>query len=224
MPHTNFLPKALVPVRKIPVLEIIILQLKNYGFSEITLCVYYLGDTIKEYFGNGTKWNVNINYSEEDMPLGTAGPLKIVQNLPRHFLVLNCDILTDLDFGLFFNTHTYHDHHFTIAGFRKEFQIDYGLLHVDGKNKLIKLEEKPEVLMINSGIYAVCKDILDLIPPHITFSIDQLISCLIVNHFDISVHPFDGYWKDIGSLTEFEKVTTELELGHLLPAYAVNQR
>lgn len=101
-PYTIVLPKPLMPIGDYPILEVIIRQLALQGFEKITLAVNHQAELLEAFFGNGSKWNINITYSLEDEPLGTMGPLKLIQDLPEHFLVMNGDILTDLAYGTFF--------------------------------------------------------------------------------------------------------------------------
>ena len=97
-PYTVVLPKPLMPIGEFPILEVIIRQLVFHGFTHITLSVNHQYEIIKAFFGDGSKWNVNIDYSLENEPLGTMGPLKLINELPDNFLVMNGDILTDLDY------------------------------------------------------------------------------------------------------------------------------
>ena len=104
-PYTVSLPKPLVPIGEMPILEIIILQLARSGFDHITLTVNHLADIIRAFCGDGSKWGIKIDYSLEDKPLSTMGPLKLISDLPDNFLIMNGDVLTDLDFGQFYDEH-----------------------------------------------------------------------------------------------------------------------
>ncbi len=118
-PYTIVLPKPLVPIGETPILEIIIKQLIRHGFTHITLTVNHMEDIIKAFFGDGSKWNINIDYSLEDKPLSTMGPLKLIDDLPNDFLIMNGDILTDLNFGEFYNNHIENNNIFTISFTKK---------------------------------------------------------------------------------------------------------
>ena len=98
-PYTHLLPKPLMPIGEIPILEIVVRQLTYFGFSHITLAVNHQANVIKSFFGNGSKWNIKIDYSFEDKQLSTMAPLKLINDLPNNFLVMNADILTDLNYG-----------------------------------------------------------------------------------------------------------------------------
>jgi NDP-sugar pyrophosphorylase family protein len=96
-PYTVVLPKPLMPIGEYPILEVVIRQLAKHGFTRITIAVNHQAELIKAFFGDGSKWHVQVDYSLEDEPLGTMGPLKRIADLPEHFLVMNGDVLTDLD-------------------------------------------------------------------------------------------------------------------------------
>ena len=104
-PYTKVFPKSMMPIGKFIILEIVIKQLKFYGFKHITISVGHQANLIKAFFGNGSKYKISIDYSLEKKPLGTMGPLKIIKDLPQNFLVLNGDVLTDLNFDKFYNYH-----------------------------------------------------------------------------------------------------------------------
>ena len=114
-PYTVVLPKPLMPIGDYPILEVIIRQLKEYGFTRITIAVNHQAEIIKAFFGNGSKWNINIDYSLEEKALSTMAPLKLINDLPDNFLVMNGDILTDLDFGQFYENHSKNNNIFTIS-------------------------------------------------------------------------------------------------------------
>ncbi|MFX0094260.1 MAG: sugar phosphate nucleotidyltransferase, partial [Candidatus Hodarchaeota archaeon] len=127
-PYTAILPKPLMPITDIPILEIILRQLKHYGFNRITLAVGYLAELIQAYLGTGKKWGIEINYSREDINLGTIGPLSLIDDLDQSFLVMNGDVLTDLNYRALFDFHQQSDNLVTIASFTKKVHIDLGVL------------------------------------------------------------------------------------------------
>lgn len=223
MPYTNSLPKALLPICGYPILEIIIRQLRYFGFTGITLSVYHFAEIIMEYFGTGEKWDVKLNYSLEKSPLGTAGPLMLLNDLPDNFLVTNCDILTDLNFELFFENHLKNNNIFTIAGYKKKYKIEYGILEVNPSNRLVRIEEKPETLLTNAGVYIANKRILDFIPENVNFGIDRLINNMLLQHLNVSVYPFHGCWQDIGSIEEYKKAVQEFEIEKMTSLQMCNQ-
>jgi NDP-sugar pyrophosphorylase family protein len=136
-PYTTVFPKPLMPVGDLPILEVVIRQLKRRGFDEIIMAVGHLKELIQAFFQDGVAWGVDIRYSFEDQPLGTAGPLKLIENLDDRFLVMNGDILTTLDFSEFFEGHAKSDAICTIAAYPKPVKIDLGVLETEGSNRVI---------------------------------------------------------------------------------------
>jgi NDP-sugar pyrophosphorylase family protein len=198
-PYTVVLPKPLMPIGDFPILEVIIKQLVYHGFNSITLAVNHQADLIKAFFGNGAKWNVKIEYSIEDTPLGTMGPLKLIDNLPDDFLVMNGDVLTNLSFSNFFDNHTSNKRLFTISSFRRKHFIDYGVLETCNNSMLTGFVEKPEKeYTVSMGVYMLNKDIISFIPNNQPFGFDNLMLKLLSEKKQVSVQNFNGYWLDIG--------------------------
>ena len=157
-PLTRVLPKPLMPIGKFTILEIVIRQLKFYGFKHITIAVNHQAKLIKAFFGNGKKFKISIDYILEKKPLGTMGPLKGIVDLPENFLVMNGDILTDLNFNKLYNSHLKNKNLFTISSHKRKELIDYGLLKSNKKNYLTKFLEKPnKTYQVSMGIYVLRK-------------------------------------------------------------------
>lgn len=125
-PYTTILPKPLMPIGDKPILDIVIRQLRHYGFTDITLAVGYLAELLMAYFGNGDRFGVNIQYSREEQPLGTAGPIALVDGLVEPFLVMNGDVLTTLNFRELMAYHRSSDAIATIATYSRSVKIDLG--------------------------------------------------------------------------------------------------
>jgi len=204
-PYTMTLPKPLVPLGDKPILERIILQLKKCGFTHVTITVNHMADIIKAFFGDGSKWDITIDYTLETMPLSTMGPLTLVKDLPDDFLVMNGDVLTDLDFSNFYEYHVGKKSIFTIGSFRRSEMIDFGLLHHDSNNILTKFEEKPRYdFLVSMGVYMVNKSVLDFIPKETFFGFDHLMYKLLEQKKEVNVFEFDGFWLDIGRPSDYE--------------------
>jgi len=205
-PYTVSFPKPLVPVGDMPILEIIIRQLKKYGFTHITITVNHLAEIIKAFFGDGTKWDIRIDYTLEEVPLSTMGPLTLINDLPENFLVMNGDVLTDLDFGKFFDSHISNEHEFTIGSYRRKEKIDYGVLIANKKGHLVGFEEKPVYdFLVSMGIYMLNRSVVNEIPPNSFFGFDHLMKRLIGKNTPPSIFEFEGYWLDIGRPDDYEK-------------------
>jgi len=216
-PYTISLPKPLVPVGDMPILEIIIRQLSKSGFDHITITVNHLADIIRAFFGSGEKWNVKIDYSLEDRPLSTMGPLKLIHDLPENFLVMNGDVLTDLDFNELYNYHEKNENIFTVSAFSREQKVDYGVLEIGMDNKLINFVEKPtNQYNVSMGVYIASKKILDYIPENQFYGFDHLMLDLIKEGQPATVKVHSGYWLDIGRPDDYEKACNEFDNSGIL--------
>lgn len=198
-PYTVVLPKPLMPLGDYPILEVILRQLIYYGFEHITMAVNHQAELIKAFFGDGSKWGITIDYSLEDKPLSTMAPLKLIQDLPENFLVMNGDILTDLNFGNFYDDHIKSNNIFTISAYEREVKSEFGVLEVDQNNTLIGFKEKPiQTYNVSMGIYMVSKKAVGHIPENTFYGFDHLMMDLIKSESKPKVSSFSGYWLDIG--------------------------
>ena len=144
MPYTANLPKPLMPIDNMPILEVIVKQLKFFGVKSIIMAVGHLHHMIESYFKDGADFGVSIKYSVETEPLGTAGPISLVMDdLENDFLVLNGDLLTSIDFKKIYSTHILEKSSATIATFSRKVNIDFGVLELDEKSELRNYTEKP---------------------------------------------------------------------------------
>jgi NDP-sugar pyrophosphorylase family protein len=209
-PYTVALPKPLMPIGEYPILEVIIRQLRGAGFEHITLAVNHQADLFRAFFGNGDKWGIKIDYSLEHMALSTMGPLKLIPDLPEHFLVMNGDILSDVPYGEFLDAHAREERLFTISAARREQRIDYGVLRtVDGQH-LSGFEEKPCFpFMVSMGVYAVSRRVLEIIPENQAFGFDNLVLEYLQRDEKVNIVPHDGYWLDIGRPDDYQRAVDE---------------
>jgi NDP-sugar pyrophosphorylase family protein len=211
-PYTVVFPKPLMPIGEYPILEVIVRQLVSAGFDHITMAVNHQADLIKAFFGDGKKWQIKIDYSLEDQPLGTMGPLKIIKDLPPHFLVMNGDILTDLDFAAFYKQHTLSGSIFSVSSSVREQVSDYGVLGVDGNHLLTSFLEKPKSLInVSMGVYMLSREVLNHIPEGKPFGFDQLMLKLIENKIPVKVRAHSGHWLDIGRADDYMKAIDDFE-------------
>lgn len=211
-PYTVALPKPLVPINDLPILEIVIRQLASQGFDHVTITVSHLSELIKAFFGDGSKWNIKIDYSVEDKPLSTMGPLTLIQDLPDNFLIMNGDILTDLNFGRLLDQHIQEKNIFTISSYTRTEVSEYGVLDVNEEQNLVNFYEKPEQqIQVSMGVYAASKEILSHIPQNSFFGFDHLMYALIEQSKYPKVKPYEGYWLDIGRPDDYERATVEFE-------------
>lgn len=198
-PYTVVLPKPLMPIGEFPILEVIVRQLAQQGFDHITMAVNHQAEIIRAFFQDGAKWGIKIDYSLEDKPLSTMGPLRLIPDLPEHFLVMNGDILTDLSYSDLLEEHICQKHLFTISAAVRELQIDYGVLEVDLHHNLSGFKEKPSTdYLVSMGVYTASKGILEFIPDGKSYGFDNLMLDLLAVGKPAAVRRFSGYWLDIG--------------------------
>lgn len=211
-PYTVALPKPLVPIGDYPVLEIVIRQLKQHGFDRITLAVGHLAQLIQAYFGDGGRFGIKLNYSFEDMPLGTAGPVKLIENLESHFLVLNSDDLTDFNYRAFFDFHLQQKAAVSIAMYQRDHKIDFGILTTDENKNLLEYIEKPTYhYQVSMGIYAFSREAVDFIPPNQYYDFPDLIKALLKQKDKVACFEHKGFWLDIGRPGDYEKANEQFE-------------
>lgn len=212
-PYTIAMPKPLVPVVDKPVLEIIMLQLARKGFEKVIITVNHQADIIMAYFGDGKKWGIEIEYSLEDKPLGTMGPLGMLKNLPEHFLVMNGDILSDIDYADFLEKHIESEKIFSIASYKRIQKTDYGVLEVDN-HRLVGFKEKPEMsFSVSMGIYGISKKTLMYIPVNQYFGFDMLMEKFLENSIQVGIYEHKGYWMDIGRPEDYMHAVEDVETG-----------
>jgi NDP-sugar pyrophosphorylase family protein len=240
-PYTTLFPKALAPLEDMPVLELVLRQLKAHGFTKITLAVGHLSGLIQAYFGNGDAFGVEITYAQERQPLGTAGPLKTLTDLPENFLVMNADIVSDIDFRALYNFHeaatcapqtsassnSQYPCLATIAAYQRTSKIDFGVLELaQDSHRIQQFIEKPVLThSVSMGIYIFNRRICDFIPDNTFFGFDQLVKTLIAEGANqpgrtlAQAYPFEGYWLDIGRVDDYENAVNDFRLmrNRLLP-------
>lgn len=211
LPYTVALPKPLMPVGEMPILEIIVRQLKQAGISDLTLSVGHLHTLLQAYFGKGERWGVSMDYSLEKEPLGTAGPIALVDRLSDPFLVMNGDLLSSIDFRDMLETHRRSGAIVTIASYPKEVKIQLGVLETE-EGRLARYVEKPVInYRVSMGIYAVNREALGYIEPGERLDLPDLIRRLIEDGRHVNLYGFDGYWRDIGTMDEYTAANAEFE-------------
>lgn len=198
-PYTVVLPKPLMPIGEFPILEVIVRQLVRHGFDHITMAVNHQAEIIRAFFQDGAKWGVKIDYSLEDKPLSTMGPLRLIRDLPENFMVMNGDILSDLNYSDLFEQHVSNKNIFTISAYMREQKVDYGVLEMNASNQLTGFREKPSTeYLVSMGVYMASRRILDLIPQGKRYGFDDLMLDLLSAGEPATVRQFEGYWLDIG--------------------------
>lgn len=203
-PFTLTIPKPLVPIGDRAILEVVLEQLRHYGVTDVVMAVNHMAHLLKAFFGTGERLGLRITYSEEGEPLGTAAPLRLVEELEEHFLVLNGDVLTTLDFGALYREHRDADRTATIATYRKEQKIDLGVIEVRDGRMADYIEKPVEHFTVSMGIYAMSRRILEHIPASGHFDLPDLMLALRAAEVPVHCHPCEGDWLDIGRIEDYE--------------------
>lgn len=210
-PYTTTIPKPLVPIGDdCAILEIVLRQLAHTGFRRITIAIGHLGELIRAYVGSGSQWGLEVDYAVETSPLGTMGPVvAILDRLPDDFLVLNGDILTDLRYDELLAFHTSAGAPLSIATYRREVNVDFGVLDVEGV-RVKGFHEKPILsYSVSMGVYAVSRQTLAGYPGGQPLGFDQLVLDLLAAGRPPASYAFDGYWLDIGRPEDYDQANQE---------------
>jgi NDP-mannose synthase len=212
-PYTTVLPKPLMPIGDMPILEVIIRQLKSQGLDDIILAVGYLGELLMAFFGDGSKFGVNIKYSKETEPLGTAGGLGLIKDdLKQTFLMLNGDTLTTLRFRELIEFHRKQGSSATIALKKRESYIDFGLVEIEKDYSIKQYIEKPTSHhLVSMGVYVFEPHVLEYLSPANKLDFPDLIKTMIQKKDAVKGYIFEDYWLDIGRPDDYEKATVDFE-------------
>jgi len=209
-PLTEHTPKPMLDVGGRPILETIIRRFAAAGFSEFHISVNYRADVIRNHFGNGDALGVDVSYIEEDMPLGTAGPIaRLAKQHDTPLLVMNGDILSKLDPVQMIDFHRDNDATATMAVRRYEVQVPYGVVEVDN-NEIRSLREKPVTRhFINAGIYVLSPSALDFVPRDQAYDMPQLFDDCRAAGLRTSAYPVEEYWVDIGQIDDYQRANAD---------------
>jgi len=200
-PLTDNIPKPMVDINGIPLLERQIRGLERIGIKTIYISINYLGNIIKDYFGDGSDFGVIIHYLHEDKKLGTAGALSLLPSIDKNgdLLVMNGDILTKSDFVHLYHFHKEHNASITVSAVDYHVNIPYGVIESNGAT-VTGLKEKPsQRFFCNAGIYAISADMLQKVPAEKFWNMTDLIEQCLVDQENVSVFPVHEYWTDIGT-------------------------
>jgi len=209
-PLTNEIPKSMLPVGDRPILELIIDQLRDSGISRVSVTTHYMKDAITNHFGDGRDFGVDIQYVEEDQPLGTAGALSLLENFDAPMLVINGDILTQVDFRNMLDFHREHEADMSVAIRLHEFTVPYGVVTTDGVT-ISGISEKPVIQnMINAGIYLLNPSVQKYIPSNQAFDMPDLISKLLEDSRRVVGFPVGEYWIDIGQVEDYQRARADV--------------
>jgi dTDP-glucose pyrophosphorylase len=217
-PLTENTPKPMLPVGGRPVMEIIVDQLRSVGVRQIHVSTRYQADKIKRHFGSGEGFGVEIDYVNEDQPLGTGGALGLMETPDEPVLVINGDIITQVDFKSMFAFHQEQAAVMTVGVRRYEMQVPYGVVDCDGP-RVAALREKPELsFFVNAGIYLLEPAVFGFIRGGEPMNMTDLIQTLIDRGKPVVSFPISEYWLDMGRLADYERAQEDARNGLLAPA------
>lgn len=211
MPLTENIPKPLLKINGKPILQIIIENLRDQGINSFWICVNYKSEMIKEYFKDGSNFNVSIHYIEEAKQLGTIGALSLLDTntITGPLIVMNGDLLTKVNFPNLIKYHNNNKSDLTVAVKEFYLQVPYGVINAE--EHIVKgIDEKPSFrFLVNAGIYCIEPYIIQYIPKNQYYDLNSLINNIISHKKIVSSYPVFEYWKDIGQMEDFIDAQSE---------------
>jgi NDP-sugar pyrophosphorylase family protein len=212
VPYTKILPKPLMPIGDMPILEVLLRQMKHAGIDDVVITVGHLAGLLQAFFQDGTNLGLRIGYSFENVPLGTAGPLSLVTGLERTFLVSNGDVLTTMDLNDLLRFHSEQKATATIAVHCRKVDIDFGVVQCDGDSQIVGYIEKPSIdYMVSMGIYVFEPKVLSYIPYCQYLDLPDLVKKMISAGEKVVGYPYRGYWQDLGRPDDYENATHDFD-------------
>jgi NDP-sugar pyrophosphorylase family protein len=211
-PYTKILPKPLMPIGDMPILEVLLRQMKRAGIDEVVITVGHLADLLRAFFQDGSDLGLHITYSFEDAPLGTAGPLSLIAGLDQTFLVSNGDVLTTMDLKEVIEFHTQQKATATIAVHRRKVDIDFGVVQCDENNRMVGYTEKPSIdYLVSMGIYVFEPRVLSYIPYKKYLDLPDLVLNMLSAGEKVVGFPYSGYWQDLGRPDDYEHASQDFD-------------
>lgn len=211
-PYTRETPKPLVLIGQRPIIEILIGGLRRSGIKRLHVAVNHFADKIEESLGDGSRLGMEIHYSHESMPLSTVGPVRLMENLPEHFLVVNGDILTDIDYRILYRNHIESGCKLSVAVCKREHTLDYGVITIDANCRITQFEEKPSIdRTVSMGVYLFSRELLAFVPRDQKFGFDDLMNTLLKKGEPVNAYCYDGYWLDIGRISDYHQANLDVK-------------
>ncbi|RME21352.1 MAG: nucleotidyltransferase family protein [Deltaproteobacteria bacterium] len=205
-PHSRVLPKPLMLVRGVPLLDIIIGQLAAQAFDEVVISLGHLGDLVRSYCDSRGDWGVAVSYLHEDTPQGTAGALRELPGFHEPVLVVNGDLLTDIDFARLLDDHRRSGALLTIAACEQHHDVPFGVVEFGPDHRLVRFREKPRLRhWVSTGIYAVSPAVRDVMPASGPVGFDEVVRRLTEGGEAPRVHPHEGLWMDLARVEAFDR-------------------
>jgi NDP-sugar pyrophosphorylase family protein len=225
LPYTALIPKPLMPIGDMTIVEILLRQLAFYGARDVMMCTGHQAALIEAVLGDGSRYGVKLSYRREDQPLGTIGPLRaLLDELPERFLVMNGDILANVDFSDLYRASEERSAALSVAVYERPMKIDLGVLDLDADGSVVGFREKPTIpFWVSMGIYVLSREALRrFVPPNEPFGFDQLMHAMLSAREPIHTYPFRGHWLDIGRSDDFSEAQGEFEKNR--PLYLPGER
>lgn len=207
-PYTKILPKPLIPIGEVPIIERILDRFNRYGIKRFWISVNYKKEMIKSYFAELAP-DYQVNYVEEDMPLGTAGSIGLIKEaFDRPIIISNCDSLIDADYSDIIRFHNSNNNDMTIISSMKNISIPYGVLHSEKEGIITAMEEKPRLsYFVNTGMYVINPEFIHWIPKDQVFHMTQLADMLIRKGKRVGMYPVgEDAFLDMGEFEEMRKM------------------
>ena len=209
-PYTRILPKPLMPIGDMPILEVMLWQMKRAGVGEVVLTVGHLANLLRTFFLDGEQWGLCISYSYEEHPLGTAGPLSLIPGLDETFLVTNGDVLTTLDLKDLLRFHREQKGIATIAVHKRQVKIDLGVVQWNGDHSIKGYIEKPVYdYTVSMGIYVFEPRVMQYIPHNQYLDFPDLVLKMIAAGERVCGYTFEGYWMDLGRPDDYAQAAED---------------
>lgn len=213
LPLTQNTPKPMLPVGEQPLMELMIGQLRDAGIHRVNVTTHFEPEKIRDYFGDGERFGVNLNYVSEERPLGTAGALRLIEAKKEPLLIINGDILTKVDFRAMLDFHNEHKADLTVGVREYDFQVPYGVIETEGA-RVTGVNEKPVYkFFVNAGIYLLQPALDEFIPKDERFDMTDLIEQLTAAGRTVVSFPIMEYWLDIGRLSDYERAQEDVKSG-----------
>lgn len=212
MPLTDDMPKPMLEVGGKPILQTIVEGFAKQGFHNITMCLGYRSDVIKNYFKDGKEFKVNIDYIVEEKRMGTAGALTLLKkDFKEPFFVMNGDLLTNINYEKMLSFHQENNSKATMGVREYDIEVPYGVVNTNIEN-IISIEEKPvHNFYVNAGVYLLEPDCIDLIPQDEFFDMPSMFEKLIELKKKVVSFPLQNYWLDIGRLEDLKKANNDYQ-------------
>ena len=214
-PYTKILPKPLIPIGDIPIIERIMNRFYEFGAKSFYVTVNYKKEMIKSYFID-TNPPYGIEYVEEDKPLGTAGSIRLIdETFDKPVIVTNCDILIEADYEKVMEYHNESGNDMTIVSSLKKSVIPYGVLHTSAQGRIDSIKEKPQVsFLVNTGMYVVNPKVFELIPKNEMFHMTNLAEKMLELNMQVGMYPIsEQSFLDMGEFSEMKKMEERISSG-----------